>query len=393
MYGFPSTVVNAYRRRAIALGIVVLALVACIDWITGPNVSVLVFYIPSLCLLTWFLGKPAGFLVALVYTAIWLAIDAGVLGRWGAPLLYWNAAVRCATLVVMTYLVDVCKNLAAQVERHIEWRTEALREEVRIRRAAEEAIHRLSSQLEAAEDEQRRRIAHEIHDTLGQQLSLTKLQLQTFADSLPEPAAGAQALRPTIELLDRLIRETRTLMFELHPAMLQDLGLAATLQQYCRQLAAQTGAALSSRETGAPLALPVEMSSFLFRAAKELISNALRHGQAREIIVALRWSPGSVRLVVDDDGRGFDPQQPTTASGRQRLGLAWIRERTQSLGGTMQLETAASAGAVAAGAAGTSPDLEGGGGVAGGVAGGAGTRVILDFPVAAAPGVATGARP
>ncbi|MEI8194712.1 MAG: hypothetical protein WCI73_02260, partial [Phycisphaerae bacterium] len=163
MTPFPPYRWLASRRWAAGMGVGALLLIAYIDWITGPNISVAFFYLIPLCILTWFFGKPAGYLVALVYMAIWFGIDLNYTLEPSDPRLYWNAAVRCGTFVVVSYLVGICQNLMVQIEKLIESRTQALREELRVRQQAEEAIHRLVSQLSAAEDDQRRHIAQEIH--------------------------------------------------------------------------------------------------------------------------------------------------------------------------------------------------------------------------------------
>lgn len=351
----------ASRRRALVLGSTSLILIAYIDWITGPQVMNTLFYCLPMVLLTWFLGKPAGYLVSVVYTGIWLGIDFPILYPDSIPILVWNAVVRFGTFLVLTYLVDICKNLVAEIERLVEARTQALREELAIRRNSETAIHRLANQLSAAEDVERRNIAQEIHDSLGQQLSLLKLQLQTFAGGLAEGAEGVAAgpeLQKTMDTLDRLIGQTRTMMFELHPGMLQDLGLVATLEQYGRWLTTQTPIRVSVSETGTAQPISMELAVVLFRATKELINNAAKHGPAQEILIQVRWAAAAVRIVVDDDGPGFEAAKLWKNSGgvEQHLGLAWIRERIDSLQGQFQVES---------------------------IPGQGGTRAIIDLPLPA----------
>lgn len=337
------------RRRAILLGFITLLPIAYIDWITGPHVSVTIFYLLPLCILTWFLGKSAGYLVSSVYTLIWLAIDIYNGEITHTPILIgWNCFVRFGTMMVVTYIVGVCKNLSVEIETLIEARTNALRAELETRRKAEEAIHRLANQLSAAEDAERRRIAQEIHDTMGQQLTLLKLQMQTL-----NPQNNHQP-NTALETLDRMIKQTRTLLFELHPSMLQDLGLYATLEQYTKEVSNQTGISIQVNESGTSGKLPIELSSFVFRATKELMNNALKHGTTQEIVVSIRWQHKVLRIVVDNDGPGFDIQKTLSNMEGIHLGLVWIQERVHSLQGQFQMES--------------DPNREG-------------TRVIIDLPL------------
>src|SRR5207237_10841741 len=161
------------------------------------------------------------------------------------------------------------------------------------RQRAEDRMRRLAVQLASAEDTERRRLATDLHDSIGQSLSLLKLNLEPLARQFT-------ALTPHLELLDNIIGQTRTLMFELYPSMLHDLGLVPTLRYYGEQLSAQ--AQVTVTELGKPWPLPVPVSSSLFRSAKELLGNALRHGRAREIVVSVYWraappGEGALKLV------------------------------------------------------------------------------------------------
>jgi two-component system sensor histidine kinase DegS len=152
-----------------------------------------------------------------------------------------------------------------------------------------------------------------------------------------------------------LIQKTRTLMFDLYPAMLDHLGLCQTLRHYSEEFSRHSGIEVTVSEEGHSQTPSRTMVNYLFRSAKELVNNAAKHGGAKEIVVSLRWMPGVLRLVVDDDGAGFDPMQTFTPDISKGLGLAAIHERLRSLGGSVRIES--------------SP--------------GKGTRVVLEAPLAA----------
>ena len=205
------------------------------------------------------------------------------------------------------------------------------------RKRAEDRMRRLAAQLASAEDTERRRLATDLHDSIGQSLSLLKLNLEPLARQAPHDPAFLRAFTTSLQLLDNVIKQTRTLMFELYPTMLHDLGLVPTLLWYSEQLSAQAQVTVS--EIGKTRPLPPPLASYLFRAAKELLGNAVRHGRAREIIVAVHWRRDTLKLVIDDDGCGFDPVKVLAPQTQRGLGLAGIHERLLSFSGKMFIES------------------------------------------------------
>lgn len=328
------------RRRVITTAIVCLALLGYVDWITGPNVAITCFYLIPVCLLTWFAGRQIGYLASAIQALIWLGIDAGTMG-FSSPLVYWNAVVRFITFAVIVWLVYLCKNLMGEIEKLVKDKTEGLQREVEARAKAAEAIRRLANEVSAAEDAERRRLGQELHDSLGQSLTLLKLRLESLCAELPASDHNSREFRDAVNYLGQIIQSSRTLTFELHPSMLDQLGLTVTLKHYAEQVSAQTRAAIRVVDMGPAMTLPAPVASFLFRAAKELLTNALKHGKARDLIIQIRRHHRHVRIVVNDDGRGFS-MEPAHEGG---IGLAWIKERLRSLGGSMDIESTGGQGA------------------------------------------------
>jgi PAS domain S-box-containing protein len=198
-------------------------------------------------------------------------------------------------------------------------------------RGRERELHALAARLALAEDKGRRRLALDLHDSIGQTLSVLKLNLEAGAD--PPRLAAA------LHLLQEVIAQVRTMTFDLYPAMLDDLGLAPALHWYAEQFKAQTGILAEVSETGRPFPLSAGMAGSLFRVVKELLANVAKHAGAREVVVALRWEQRLLRLVVADDGCGFEAARvwpPASASG---LGLLSIRERIAALRGQVLVES------------------------------------------------------
>ena len=285
------------------------------------------------------MGRRWGYAVAVVYAAVSLAADVHGSPHSLSLLLFWNAAVRLATLVAFTLMVHVCKNMTREIERLVEAKTVGLQREIRIRQESEEAIHQLASQLSAAEDAQRKQLGHDLHDTLSQNLTVLKLQLEELMTEVPADSKMQHRISTSLSLLDALIQQTRTLTFELYPSMLDDLGLVATLRRYAEQFESQTTVRILITESDTPQTLPSSINAFLFRSVKELITNAVKHGKAREILIQIRWRKQGVRVVIDDDGAGFNPEWALHPENRKGIGLAAITERLRFFGGTLRIES------------------------------------------------------
>lgn len=332
------------RITPLVIALVLLAIVGLLDWITGPELDFALFYLLPVCFVTWHNGKRLGYIASIVSAGVWLCVDRLTGARSSAPLLIeWNLAMRLMFFSGAVLLLNAWKNVERMLSTMVEQRTSALRN--------------LAAKLSAAEDAERRKLAYDMHDALSQALSLIKMNLDQAQLETSDPVEMQRRLGSCGAMIDEVIKQTRTLMFDLHPAMLDDLGLVPTLQWYATDFEQRTGCELVVSEHGARAPLPVATTNYLFRAVKELLSNAVRHGRAKEIIVAVHWEPTGIRLVVDDDGSGFDVAATTAPEARRGLGLAGIEERVSSMGGSLVIESKS----------------------------GQGARVILGVPVAAQP--------
>jgi len=347
MKSLPTYWLLGSRPRVIAVGFLTLALIGYLDWSTGPRVMLTCFYLIPAYFFGWFMGRRAGYPVALVYAMVWFGLDLSTRQfTLASPLLYWNVVVRFATFVIVVWIVAVCRDLTTEIAKLIDAKTDGLRREIQLRQESEEAIHKLASQLSEAEDAERRRLGQDVHDALGQNLSILKFRLEAMAADLAPDSPIAPRLVDSAAFLDTVIQQSRTLTFELYPSMLDDLGVGPTLRRYAEQLAAQTSVTISVTESETPpAALPTALRGFLFRAGKELVTNSIKHGRAHDVVLQLRWSAQGVRVIVDDDGKGFDAVHVLDPETRRGLGLAWIAERVRSLGGAVHLESAPAEGA------------------------------------------------
>ncbi|HSJ56010.1 MAG TPA: GAF domain-containing sensor histidine kinase [Anaerolineae bacterium] len=186
--------------------------------------------------------------------------------------------------------------------------------------------------------EERNRLAREIHDTLAQGLTAIALKLETadlLAEAGADPARVRQAVQDALALARANLDETRRSVLDLRAAPLEGQGLIDALRALLDGWTARHGVEVDLQVIGAGRPLPVRVEVGLYRIAQEALNNVARHAGARHVILSLTATPAEVRLVVEDDGRGFDPDE--VAAGR--YGLVGLNERARLLGGRLRLES------------------------------------------------------
>ena len=214
--------------------------------------------------------------------------------------------------------------------------------ERRIRRQGEEDarnkrdLQRLSARLVTAQEEERRTIARELHDEVGQVLTAVKVEL-----AVAERAFGSTtpALSEARAITERAIHTVRDLSQLLHPAILDDLGLSEALEWYLKTVRRRHGILVDfSHEPGLG-ELGHEASVAAYRIVQEALTNVVKHARATRCRVDLARTPTGVRLTIEDDGDGFDVTRVSESSRPKGLGLIGIRERAAHLGGTLRVES------------------------------------------------------
>ncbi len=204
-----------------------------------------------------------------------------------------------------------------------------------------EQIRALWARLAEVEDAERQRLAWELHDQVGQNMTVLGINLNLVRTYLPEDVTemARSRLDDSLVLVEEMVERIRCVMTDLRPPMLDDYGLVATLRWYGAQFASRTGIAITVRgEEPVPrLATPVENA--LFRIAQEVLTNVTKHAQATQVMVTVSVDGETVRLVIADDGVGFDPAQLTVPDGRRGWGLATMIERAEAVGGRCWVES------------------------------------------------------
>lgn len=201
-------------------------------------------------------------------------------------------------------------------------------------------LQRLSAKLVQAQEDERRTIARELHDEIGQALTAIKMELGAAERAAASSSDTRSAIDGARAIADRSLQSVRDLTHALHPAMLDDLGLAATVEWYVRQFSARSGLPTElEQDKGVETRLAHAIEICAYRIIQEGLTNVARHAQARRCRVSLQRLPGSLLITVEDDGRGFDRRRPSGSGPPRGLGLLGIQERVTDLRGSFSVET------------------------------------------------------
>jgi signal transduction histidine kinase len=203
------------------------------------------------------------------------------------------------------------------------------------RRVARDALRRVVS----AQEQERRRLARELHDETGQALTSILLGLRTV-----EEAGGEEEVRAAVAEVRELVRSTlqdvRRLAVELRPKALDDFGLVAALERLTESFTEQTGIAVGFESLLPAARLTPEIETALYRIVQESLTNIVKHAQAHSVSIVLGRKRDTVSVIVEDDGVGFDPDRPREGG----LGLIGMRERVSLIGGRLTIESRPGAG-------------------------------------------------
>ena len=216
--------------------------------------------------------------------------------------------------------------------------TEQRHSESALRQAAQD-LHALTRKLVQAEEGERRRIARELHDSVGQALSALNINLDIIhrgAQALPEPLQ--RRLEDSAALVDRTLQSIEAVMAELRPPLLDEYGLGAALGWHVEEVTERTGIpiTLSDNTPDAGKGLRTDVGVALFRIGQEALNNMVKHSRAKSVQVEMSQAGGALMLTIADDGQGFDP----TKTPRDRWGMTTMRERAEAAGGELAVDSA-----------------------------------------------------
>ena len=208
--------------------------------------------------------------------------------------------------------------------------------------AANQRLQSLSERLLQVQEEERRMLAHELHDEIGQSLTALKITLQSLGVR-PETAALQKPINMAVDITDTALRQVRQMSLDLRPAQLDDLGLPAAIRWNLERQCQLAGLVAHFSADGLPAKFPEAIAIACYRISQEAITNIIKHAQAREIRVRLFVIADRFCLEISDDGCGFDRAQNRDNSG---FGMVSMRERALLAGGSLEIKAYSGRGCV-----------------------------------------------
>jgi signal transduction histidine kinase len=338
------------ERYAVALAATALALIcrSASDSILGNYAPFLIIF-PAVIFSAWYCGLGPSIasviIAALGEVHIFMEPPHPPASSRTAELV--GAGVYLATAAFIIILAEETRRSMAearavhlQLDGAVRQRTRELEEKNASLCRQTEKVRELSGRLLQTRDEERRHIARELHDSVGQLATAMRMNLHSLAQESHALSQDAnRALSENVTLMDQLIREVRTISYLLHPPLLDELGLPSALQWFAEGFAQRSRIQLKLEVHPEFNRLPKELEIHLFRIVQECLTNVHRHSGSASAFIRLSQNGGWVRLEVEDAGGGI-PEEKLKAlesKGTLGVGISGMRERARQLGGTIEI--------------------------------------------------------
>ncbi len=207
-------------------------------------------------------------------------------------------------------------------------------------------LSELTTRLTQAHEDERRRIAHELHDEIGQALTVAKMRVRMVKNAIPAESEGAHEKLDTLSsLIDETLQTVRALSHELRPPLLEEMGWEPALASLCESFSQRTSLPVQFISEGPPGRLSPVLELTAYRVVQEALTNIVRHANAQHALVHAQFSADQLTIVVEDDGDGFDLDALTHADRPNvGLGLLGMKERVDNVGGRLDIDTAPGTG-------------------------------------------------
>ena len=313
------------RGIAIACTFGIVATVGLIDYATGYELSFSVFYLVAIAASFWLAGRRLAILVALLSIGIWILGD-WTAGMRGSFILAWNAVITMTFYMIVLALLGWLKTSHETLEMRIKERTAALRDEMAQRVRLEKEIIRIS-------ESERQRIGYDLHDNLCQHLTGTAIAALNIEQDLAEAGhqTAAADARRLVDLVEEGISLAREISRGLAPVHLESDGLLDFFEELAMTTRKRLKTECRFEYDGAARTDDATMAIHLYRIAQEAVSNAVRHGKAKHVIIRFSGTGDQVVLTVRDDGCGL-AVAPHEGTG---MGLLIMKHRASMIGASL----------------------------------------------------------
>ena len=244
-----------------------------------------------------------------------------------------------------------------ELEQRVDERTAELKQEIQERERTQAALQEsekqlryLSSQLLTAQENERKSVAQELHDSIGQTLAAIKFGAEKTLEELGKRASKKirQPLEAVISMVQNGIQEVRRIQMDLRPSTLDDLGILATISWFCREFQKiYSGIHIQQQIDIQEDKVPDPLKTIMYRVLQEALHNVAKHSQANHVRLSLRKTDSTLELAIEDNGQGFDLEDVLSVESSKRgIGLASMRERTELSGGSFALESSKGKGTI-----------------------------------------------
>jgi signal transduction histidine kinase len=306
-----------------------------VDYFSGYQIYWSIFYLIAICFALWNVGVTFAFFVAALSITSWLV------GDWAAGVVYpnrfvpiWNSLITFSFYLVVIWLLSRLKSFHQMLEIRIRERTVALQREITAREQLEKEVAEVT-------ERERRRIGHELHDTICQHLTATSLSLQVLSGKLADASLPqVKDADHGVQLVEDAIDLTRKMAQGLFPLELEGAGLPGALVELCRRMANRYRIKCEFKSDLHELTLDSNTATHLYRIAQEAVTNAAKHGHVSDVSVELSQLDGNLILNVTDDGIGFPEPLPQSPG----LGLRIMFSRAGMIGGTVSVKNSPGGG-------------------------------------------------
>ena len=322
------------RKTVIVASLFLVAIVGYIDYLTGYERPLVLFYLLPISLATWFEGLLVGLVFSVVSIAVSMLSDVAA----GIPTLgFWNAGMAFASYALFAGVLSKLRTLVDELDRRVQDRTAALQREMAERQ-------RLDREIAQVADRERRRLGQDLHDTLGQHLTGTALAAQVLKEKLSAKSAPEVAeAEKLVNYLEEGIDLTRNLARGFFSPELDADGLSVALEGLAENISERFAVNCVFRAGGLiPMRDPA-VATQLYRIAQEASTNAAKHAAADQIDIRISMENSEVTLAIIDDGVGF----PDNLSDSKGLGLRLMRHGAALIGGTFKVRQNGQRGTIA----------------------------------------------
>ena len=312
------------RSLIIVTCFVLVAFMGWLDYISGFENSLLIFYLAPIAIGTWFFGVWFGIGIAMLCVIATVLADLAA----GVPrIAIWNYASTFVAYLIFSFLLRRWHSLLSEMHLRVKERTADLQRELARRQ-------QLEKEIAVVAEEERTRVGRELHDSLGQHLAGTGLLAETVANHLEKENNTMQpTARKVVRLIDQGIELTREIARGLYSSELDGDGLFSALESLSRSVG--KGQVKCEFEHSGKPPRSKELATQVYWVAREAVTNALKHGQPQHVRIHLRTTDDYLRLKVEDDGRGLS--QSTREDG---IGLKVMAQRAEIAGGRLRIEKA-----------------------------------------------------